>query len=83
MIKALAISVLQHEVPQGRSGISRKFARFNFLAIARNISRLILKRYLQINLGILRDSNQIPLQWEASNLSTEPFCLMYKLGVKT
>ena len=61
VIKASAISVLQHEVPQGRSGISRKFSRFNFLAIARNISRLILNRYLSINLGIPRESNQISL----------------------
>ena len=33
VIKALAISVLQHEVPQGQSGISRKFSSLTFIAL--------------------------------------------------
>ena len=44
VIKASSTSELHFEVPQGQSGISRKISKFNFLPIARNISRFIFCR---------------------------------------
>ena len=53
VIKDSTISERYLEVPQGQSGISRKFTKFNFRAIARNISRLVTINKLMLTEGFV------------------------------